>query len=68
MLALRARSLGSCWTTIHLVDHQKAMADLLGLQDHVSQAVLMPVAYYTGTNFKRATRPPVSKVMHANGW
>ena len=68
MLALRARGLGSSWTTIHLLEHQEAMAELLGLPDHASQAVLIPVGYYKGTGFKRATRPSVSQIMHLNGW
>ena len=68
MLALRARGLGASWTTIHLAEHQEPMAELLGLPDHVSQAVLMPVAYYKGETFKPATRPPVSQVIHVDGW
>lgn len=68
MLALRARGLGSLWTTIHLDGHADAMAAALDLPDHVSQGVLLPVAYYTGEAFKRAKRPSAKSVMHLNGW
>ncbi|MEM9174363.1 MAG: nitroreductase family protein [Myxococcota bacterium] len=68
MLAARARGLGSCWTTIHLDGHTAPMAEALGLPDHVSQGVLIPVGFYTGKTFKRATRPAAKDVMHLDGW
>ena len=68
MLAARARGLGSCWTTIHLDGYTESMAEALGLPDHVSQGVLIPVGYYTGETFKRATRPAAKDVMHVDGW
>jgi len=33
--------LGSVWTTLHLSD-EKAVAELLGIPDHVTQAALFP--------------------------
>lgn len=66
-LALRARGLGSALTTLHLVHEQEA-AELLELPENVLQVALLPVAYTRGTNFKRAQRPPVSKVTHWNTW
>ena len=57
MLALRARGIGSAWTTAHLV-YEKEAASILGLPDHIIQAALLPVAYYTGTDFKPAKRLP----------
>ena len=50
MLALRARGLGSAWTTLHLVYEQDA-ARLLGIPAEVTQVALLPVAYYTGPDF-----------------
>jgi len=63
MLALRARGLGSCWTTGHL--HREAeMAELLGIpRQRFTQVGLFPVAYTLGTQFKRAWRRPVSEVL-----
>ncbi len=63
MLALRARGLGSCWTTGHL--HREAeMAALLGVPyERFTQVGLFPVAYTLGTGFKRAWRRPASEVL-----
>lgn len=66
-LALRSRGLGSALTTLHLGAEQEA-AELLGLPDNVMQVALLPVAYTKGTDFKRANRPPVSGIVHYNGW
>ena len=66
-LALRARGLGSTLTTLHLMLEQEA-AEVLGLPEDVMQVALLPVAYTKGTDFKRATRPPVSGITHWNGW
>src|SRR3954471_24253938 len=59
MLALRARGLGSAWTTLHLPYEQEA-ALLLGLPPSLTQAVLLPVGYFLGDDFKPAKRAPVS--------
>ena len=44
MLALRARGLGSSWTTVHLC-REREMATLLGIPSHYTQVALFPVAY-----------------------
>jgi len=67
MLAARARGLGSAWTTLHLT-HEQAVAKLLGIPDTVTQTVLLPVAYYTGTDFKPATRIPAKSITHWDAW
>ncbi len=66
-LALRARGLGSTWTTLHLGD-AKAVAELLGIPAGVTQVALIPVAYTKGTNFRPAKRPPVTEITHWNHW
>ncbi len=66
-LALRARGLGSCLTSLHLGKEQEA-ADLLGIPEHVMQVALLPVAYTKGTDFKRAQRPDPSTIIHWNSW
>jgi nitroreductase len=66
-LALRARGLGSTWTTLHL-GQARAVADLLGIPDGVTQVSLIPVAYTKGTDFRPARRPPVSEITHWNHW
>jgi nitroreductase len=67
MLALRARGLGSVWTTLHLVKADE-VADLLGIPGDVTQAALLPVAYTLGTDFKPAVRPPVETITSWNTW
>ena len=70
MLALRERAMGSAWTTIHLMnDGEKEAAELLGIPyDKVTQGGLFPIAYTIGTDFKPATREPLSKVLHWDTW
>ena len=58
MLALRARGLGSVWTTLHL-QHEREAADLLGIPyDTVTQVALLPVAYTKGTDFPAGGTDP----------
>lgn len=66
-LALRARGLGSTWTTLHL-HRAKETADLLGIPAGVTQVSLIPVAYTKGLDFKPAKRPPVEEITHWDGW
>lgn len=67
MLALRSRGLGSAWTTLHLMFEQEA-AQLLGVPEHVTQTALLPVAHYTGTDFKPAKRVDPQSRIYWNGW
>ena len=67
MLALRARGLGSAWTTVHLQYAQEAAA-LLGIPDHITQVALLPVAYFTGDDFQPAKRIPARERTYWNGW
>jgi nitroreductase len=68
MLAARARGLGTCWTTLHLVMEQQ-VADVLGIPfDTVQQACLSPIAFTKGTDFKPAQRPSADSVIHWDQW
>ena len=67
MLALRARGVGSAWTTVHLL-YEKEVARLLGIPDHVTQAALVPLAYFTGTGFKPAKRLPARERTYWDSW
>jgi nitroreductase len=67
MLALRARGIGSAWTTLHLMYEQEAAA-LLGLPDTITQTALLPAAYFTGSDFKPAVRLPARERTHWNAW
>jgi nitroreductase len=67
MLALRARGLGSCWTTLHLL-YEKEVAELLSIPGEITQATLIPVAYFTGQDFRPASRIPARERTYWNGW
>jgi nitroreductase len=68
MLGLRARGLGSVWTTLHLQREEEA-AELLGIPfESVTQVALLPVAYTVGTDFKPAKRGPVEQITYWDEW
>jgi nitroreductase len=66
-LALRSRGLGSCITTVHLYRKEEA-ARLLGVPDGFVQSCLLPVAYYTGDDFKPAVRRPIEEITFWDRW
>jgi nitroreductase len=68
MLAARARGLGTCWTTLHLMQEQ-AVAEIVGIPfDRVQQFCLSPLAYTVGTDFKPAARPDPDTIIHWDSW
>jgi nitroreductase len=68
MLALRARGLGSAWTTM-TCRREADVAAIVGV-DHTSytHAGMFPIAYTIGTDFKPASRLDLSTVTHWNTW
>ena len=68
MLALRARGLGSAWTTM-TCRREPQVAELLGV-DHTkyTQVGMFPIAYTLGTDFKPAPRLDTDTVIHWNEW
>jgi nitroreductase len=67
MLALRARGLGSAWTTLHL-RYEQEVAALLDIPDNITQAALLPIAYFKGADFKPAKRLPAKDLTHWDTW
>jgi nitroreductase len=67
ILALRSRGLGSVITTIHLFRKEEA-AEILGVPEGYEQACMLPVAYYTGDDFKPAVRRPLDEVAFLDDW
>ena len=67
MLALRARGIGAAWTTLHLT-YEKECNKILGIPDDVTNAVLLPVAYFTGETFKKANRLPARELTYWESW
>lgn len=66
-LAARARGLGTCWTTLHLV-HEKEAAELLGIPDNFMQGALIPLAHTKGTDFKPGPRRDLDRIIHTDSW
>ena len=67
MLALRSRGLGAAWTTDHLI-FEEDVRDALGIPSGVTQAALLAVAFFTGTDFRPAARRPAREVTHWEAW
>jgi nitroreductase len=67
MLALRSRGLGSLITTVHLYRRQEADA-LLGVPEGFVQSCLVPVAYFTGDDFRSADRRPIEELTFLDRW
>ena len=67
MLALRARGLGSAWTTLAL-RHEQDIARLLQIPANVTPAALLPVAYFTGADFHPAKRVPAKERTYWDTW
>lgn len=66
-LALRARGLGSAWTTLHLARADE-FGRLLGIPEGVTQIVLLPVAYTEGTDFRAAPRISSRAITYIDRW
>jgi nitroreductase len=60
-VALRARGLGSAWTTAILAKRDE-LAELLGVPEGVTQIAMLPVAWTKGTDFGRAPRYPAREI------
>ncbi len=67
MLALRSRGLGSSLTMIHL-GAESEVAELLEIPEDVTQAGLLPVAYFRGEDFRPGPRRPVDDVTFYDAW
>ena len=68
MLAARERSLGTCWTTLHLMFEKEAAEILRVPFDRYTQVALIPIAFSKGTDFKEAPRKDLSNFLHMDAW
>ena len=66
-LALRARGIGSCWTTLHL-GSEAEVAEILGIPETVTQVCMLPVGYYTGDSFSVTPRRPAADITFIDRW
>jgi len=62
-LALRARGLGTTWVTAALEDETR-VKEILGIPAHMTEVVLLPVAWTKGTEFRRAPRHPARAITY----
>jgi nitroreductase len=67
MLALRARNLGTTWTSL-LSSRQNEVADILDIPAKVVQTVMFPVAYTKNAKLKRADRLQARHVTFWESW
>jgi nitroreductase len=62
-LALRARGLGTAWVTAALRDEAR-VKEILGIPEHMTEIVMLPVAWTLGTDFGRAPRHPARAITY----
>jgi nitroreductase len=67
MLALRARGIGSTWTSL-LCQRREEVGAILGLPGHAGLTVMLPAGYTKGAVLKRAVRRPAREVTYWNRW
>lgn len=65
-VALRARGLGTSWTTA-ILGKDAELRDLLGVPDGNTQIAMIPVAWTKGTDFKLAPRFPARDITFIDG-
>jgi len=70
-VALRARGLGTAWTTA-ILGRRDELRQVLGVPETSTQIAMIPVAWYTGTDFEKAPRYPARSItfidQYAHTW
>ena len=66
-VALRARGLGSAWTTA-ILSKQEDLMELLEIPEGMTPIAMLPVAWTKGTDFKRAPRYPSREITYIDGF
>lgn len=67
MLALRARGIGTTWTSV-LSAREQEIADILGIPEGVTQTIMLPIAYTKGVVLKQADRLSAGEVTFIDSW
>lgn len=67
MVALRARGIGSTWTSLHLM-HEQAAAAAFGIPADVTQTVLLPIGYMREAVLRPAERKKAREVTFWDQW
>ena len=66
-LAARARGLGTCFTTLHLIREQEA-AELLGIPSNVHAGRADPGGLHEGHRLQAGPRRDLDRIIHTDGW
>ena len=66
-VAMRARGLGTAWTTA-ILSREDDLAELLGIPDGMTQIVMLPVGWMKGTDVKLASRLPAREITYFDGF
>lgn len=66
-VALRARGLGSAWTTAVLAKAPE-LKELLGIPDEITEIAMLPVAWTKGTDFRPVARTPARQITFFDGY
>ncbi len=66
-VALRARGLGSAWTTA-ILNSEDDIAELLGIPEGMTQIAMLPVAWTKGTEFNSAPRYQAREITYVDGF
>ncbi len=66
-VALRARGLGTAWTTA-ILSREDELTELLEIPDGMTPIAMIPVAWTKGTEFKTAPRYPAREVTYVDGF
>lgn len=67
MLAMRARGIGTTWTSL-LASRADDIARILNVPEGVTQTVMLPVAYTLGAKLKVAERLQAADVTFGDSW
>ncbi len=67
MLALRARHIGSTWTSL-LASRQEEVAEILGMPEGTINLVMLPAGYMKGAVLKKAERQPARQITFVDAW
>ncbi len=67
MLALRARDIGSTWTSL-LASRQDDIREILHMPKETMHTVMLPVGYTKGAVLRRAERIPAQEITYFNVW
>lgn len=66
-VALRARGLGSAWTTAVLAKAPE-LKELLGIPGEITEIAMLPVAWTKGTDFRPVARTPARQITFFDGY